>query len=161
MVDSADQPELRSILLSTTVGELVLSTRPTLQPDDTVAAAADEMRNASHGCSLICEHGRLVGIFTERDLLGVLGSGRGLDTALRDVMTSDPKTVSTQDTLFNAIRWMDQGGYRRLPVVDASQQPVGIVDVKTVSHFLVEHYPAAVYNQAAHAQLIARHREGA
>lgn len=161
MVQPADQPELHGILTSTRVGELVLSIRPALEPEDPVSAAAAEMRSASHGSALVCENGRLVGIFTERDLLGVLGSGRGLETPLRDVMTAAPRTVTVTDTLFDAMRWMDEGGYRRLPVVDRESRPVGIVDVKTVAHFIVEHYPAAIYNQAAHEQLIARHREGA
>ena len=56
---------------------------------------------------------------------------------------------------------MDEGGYRRVPVLDSSGTPVGVVDVKTITHFLVEHFPAAVYNQASHAQLIAKDREGA
>jgi hypothetical protein len=38
---------------------------------------------------------------------------------------------------------------------------VAIIDVKALVHFLVEHFPAAIYNQASHAQLIAKDREGA
>ncbi len=153
--------ELRSILTSTKVGELTLSTRPALQPTDSVAAAAAEMRNQSHGCALICSERILVGIFTERDLLRIIGSGCSLEAPLADVMTTNPQTVTTEDSLFDATQRMDQGGYRRLPVVDPDGSPVGIVDVKTVSHFLVEYFPAAVYNQAPHAQLIAKNREGA
>jgi hypothetical protein len=48
-----------------------------------------------------------------------------------------------------------------LPIVDSEGMPVGIVDVKTVVHFLVEYFPAAIYNQASHAQLTAKNREGA
>jgi Mg/Co/Ni transporter MgtE len=76
-------------------------------------------------------------------------------------MTADPKSVSADDRLFDAVRWMDQGGYRRLPVVDANRHPVGIVDVKTVVNFLVEQVPSTVYNQAAAALLTVREREGA
>ena len=152
--------ELRNILTSTQVGELVLTTRPKLSPTDTVRAAADEMRRASHGSALICEDGKLVGIFTERDLLKVIGGGN-MDSPLSEVMTSNPKTVTTEESLLDVTRFMDEGGYRRLPVIDPSGVPVGIVDVKTITHFLVEHFPTAVYNQASHAQLIAKHREGA
>ena len=153
--------KLRSILTSTAVGELTLTTRPTLGPSDTVAAAADEMRKTSHGSAVVCSEGSLVGIFTERDLLPVLLSSGGIETPLADVMTSDPQTVTVADSLLDAVRLMDQGGYRRLPVVDESGKPVGFIDTKTVVHFLVEHFPTAVYNQASHAQLIAKYREGA
>jgi CBS domain-containing protein len=161
MSDGPRSPELRSILISTRLGELTLASWPTLTPRDSVAAAAERMRAEGHGSALVCSEGRLVGIFTERDLLRVIANGRDLTMPLGEVMTSEPRTVTTETTLFEATNLMDEGGYRRLPVVDGDGRAVGIVDVKTVTHFLVEHFPAAVYNQASHAQLLARHREGA
>ena len=74
---------------------------------------------------------------------------------------SRPRTVSLDDALMMVIQLMDGGGYRRLPVVDSSGSPVGIVDVKSVVHFLVEHFPKAVYNQAPRALSSAKDREGA
>jgi len=84
-----------------------------------------------------------------------------METPLSEVMTSNPQSVTTEETLFRVTQAMDQGGYRRLPVLDSGGAPVGFVDVKTIVHFLVEYFPEAVYNQAARAQLIARNREGA
>jgi len=153
--------ELRSILNSTKVGELTAPLHQTLKPSDTIQVAAEEMRRQSHGSSLVWADGKLVGIFTERDLLKAIGEGRSLETPLADVMTANPQTVTTEDTLFDATKMMDEGGYRRLPVVGPSGEPVGFVDVKSISHFLVEHFSSAVHTQAAHAQVIAKEREGA
>ena len=153
--------ELNSILSSTSVGELTLKIRATLSPSAPVSTAASEMRQRSDGSALICDDNKLVGIFTERDLMRMIDAGRDLETPLQDVMTAEPQTVTTDDSLFDAIQLMDEGGYRRVPVVDSNGFPVGVVDVKTVVHFLVQHFPEAVYNQASHAQLIAKHREGA
>ena len=155
--------ELRSILTSTKVDELTLTLKshPTLEPTATVADAAEAMRQHSHGCAVVCTDGQLVGIFTERDLLRVIRHGKSLEAPLSEVMTADPETLTTEDSLFEAARRMDQGGYRRLPVVDADGSPKGIVDVKTIAHFLVEHFSATIYNQAPHDAVIAKHREGA
>jgi CBS domain-containing protein len=153
--------ELRSILTSTQVSELPLPAHPVLQPSDSLAVAAQEMRSMSYGGAVICDKGKLEGIVTERDLLRYVNTGASMDAALADVMTKNPQTVTASATLFDVIRLMDKGGYRRLPVVDAAGLPVGIVDVKSIVHFLVEHFPAAVYNQAPQAQLLAKHREGA
>ena len=161
MADQSNQTDLRSILMSVKVGELASTTVPSLKTTSTIAEAAAEMWNQSHGSAVICAEGKLVGIFTERDLLRVIGENRSLETPLSEVMTADLQTVATGDSLFDAIRWMDQGGYRRLPVVDSSGAPAGIVDVKAITHFLVELFPAGVYNQASHAQSTAREREGA
>jgi CBS domain-containing protein len=161
MAGQSNQTDLRSILTSVKVGDLASTTVPTLKPANTIAEAAAEMWNQSHGSAVICAAGELVGIFTERDLLQAIGEGLSMETPLAEVMSADLRTVSTGDSLFDAIRWMDQGGYRRLPVVDASGAPAGIVDVKAITHFLVELFPAGVYNQASHAQSIAKNREGA
>src|SRR5262245_47994326 len=119
------------------------------------------MRAHSHGSAMVCREGRLAGIFTERDLMKLLATDQTLEQPLSSVMTPRPRTVTLDDTLMTVIQLMDEGGYRRLPVVTASGSPVGIVDVKSVVHFLVEHFPKAVYNQAPRALLNARDREGA
>ena len=41
---------------------------------------------------------------------------------------------------------MEKGGYRNLPVVDDAGRPVGILSVMRIVHYLVEHFPVAVYN---------------
>jgi CBS-domain-containing membrane protein len=48
---------------------------------------------------------------------------------------------------------MKSGGHRHLPVVDETGRPVGMVSAKGVVHYLVEHYPAAVYNQPPPGQV--------
>ncbi|HSQ54609.1 MAG TPA: CBS domain-containing protein, partial [Gemmata sp.] len=85
---------------------------------DTVADGVEAMRSGGAGCLLVTEFGRVVGIFTERDLLTrVLAPGRSLDIAIRDVMTARPVSVSPKDPVRTAIRRMQKGGYRNLPIV--------------------------------------------
>lgn len=166
MTESKKSGEVQSLLLSTKVGELVLTHRPTLTPKNTVADAAREMRESRHGGVTVCEDGQIAGIFTERDLLRFFAKHQNpteeiLQTPLSAVMTPNPAVASTNDTLFSATQRMDEGGYRRLPVLDESKSCVGYVDVKTITHFLVEHFPAAIYNQASYQQSLAKAREGA
>jgi CBS domain-containing protein len=132
-----------------------------LRGEQTIADAASEMRSHSHGSAMICRDGKLIGIFTERDLMKRLAEGKTLEEPLSKAMTAQPRTVSLDDSLMTVIQLMDGGGYRRLPVVDGAGSPVGVVDVKSVVHFLVEHFPKAVYNQAPRALLQSRDREGA
>lgn len=152
---------LRQLLTASRVGQLGPKEIPILQGEQTVADAVRQMRAHSHGSAMVCRAGKLIGIFTERDLLKLLAEGKPLEQPLSSVMTARPRTVTLDDALMTVIQLMDEGGYRRLPVVDSSGSPVGIVDVKSVVHFLVEHFPKAVYNQAPRALLRARDREGA
>ena len=152
---------LRELLTTSRVAELSLKDIPVVRGNQTVAEAISQMQAQSHGSALVCEEGRLVGVFTERDLVKHLAEGRSLDAPIAEVMTSSPKTVRPEDSLLTVIRLMDEGAYRRLPVVAESDSPRGIVDVKSVVHFLVEHFPKAVYNQAPQALLKSKDREGA
>ena len=115
--------------------------------DTTAADAVAALRELGIGCLLVTESGRVVGIFTERDLLTrVLAPGRPLDTPMRVCMTADPVTVSPKDSVRTVVERMQKGGYRHLPVVDEAGRPVGILSARRVVHYLVEHFPTLVFN---------------
>ncbi len=110
---------------------------------------------------LICEGPKLVGIFTERDALKLMASDDDLSTPIRDVMSSPPRTVPTTATVGDAIRVMSDGGYRHLPIVDAANKPVGVIAVHGIVHYLVDHFPATIYNLPPNPKDAPREREGA
>ncbi len=127
-----------------------------------VQDAVDLMREEHVGCLLVCQQGKLIGVFTERDLMcRVLGVGKPLSIPIGEVMTGDPVTVSAKDPIRVAIRKMQHGGYRHLPVVDENSRPTGVLSVKRVVHYLAEHYPAAIYNLPPEPGAIPNEREGA
>jgi CBS domain-containing protein len=141
-----------------------LNPNPPLQiaPADSVAEAVARMRQANVGCILVCEGDRLAGIFTERDLLRrVLASGRPLTVAVSEVMTADPVTVEAKDPVGVAVRRMEEGGYRHLPVLDERGKPVGVLSVKRIVRYLVEHFPATVYNLPPDPAAVPQSPEGA
>jgi CBS domain-containing protein len=120
----------------------------TVAPDTTVGEAARLMRQHRIGCVLVEEAGRLVGIFTERDILIRL-VGTGYDPAavrVDGVMTRDPETLTPDDPLGFALRMMSVGGFRHVPLTNREGKPVGILSVKDVVDFLVEHFPEQVLN---------------
>jgi CBS domain-containing protein len=131
-------------------------------PGQTVAEAVSLMRQHRVGCLLVCEGDRLVGVFTERDLLRrVLAPGRPLTTLVVDCMTPDPVTVNPKDSVSAAIRRMEEGGYRHLPVVENDGQPVGVLSVKRIVHYLAEHFPDTVYNVHPNPDAVPQAPEGA
>ena len=99
-----------------------------LPPTATVREAAREMRNRHVGAVLVVAADQLEGIFTERDVVNrVVAEGLDPDrTQLNEVMTRNPDTVGPKDTALEALRRMQDGGFRHLPVVDRGQL-VGIV----------------------------------
>jgi len=75
--------------------------------------------------------GKLLGIFSERDLLKKVAGLRENYAALpiSQFMTADPESVSPKDTLAFALHKMDSGGYRHIPIV-ADDQAIGIISVR-------------------------------
>jgi len=133
-----------------------------MRPDQTVGDAITLMRQHHVGCVLVCEERKLVGIFTERDLmLRVLAVGKPLTMTVAEVMTPNPVVVQTKQAIGVAIHQMEEGGYRHLPVVDETGQTVGILSVKRIIRYLVEHFPGAVYNLPPDPGAVQQEREGA
>ena len=87
------------------------------------------MRNRRVGAVLVTEKDRrLLGIFTGRDAVGgVLAEGKSAArTTLSDVMTRDPTSISPRKTAIEALRLMEDGRYRHVPIVEDGKV-VGIV----------------------------------
>jgi CBS domain-containing protein len=116
----------------------------TLPPQATVRTACQRMRERYVGSVVVAdERGHLLGIFTERDAVcRVLAESRDADqTTLAKVMTTEVATVSPQATALDALRLMQDGGFRHVPVV-AEGRVVGIVsftDFRGQEHARVEH----------------------
>lgn len=137
---------------------------PPLQvhPAQTVAEAVALMRQEQVGCVLVCENDLVVGIFTERDLLRrVLAEGKPLSIAIAECMTPQPVGVHPKEPIAAAVRRMVEGGYRHLPVVDQAGHPLGVLSVKRIMHYLVEHFPATIYNLPPDPGAVPNEREGA
>lgn len=100
---------------------------------ESVRVAAERMRKHHVGALVVVARpeGRQVpiGILTDRDIvLAVTASDAGGETlTVGDVMTRPPVTCLDSDLMFDAIRIMRTHGVRRLPVIDANGELIGIV----------------------------------
>jgi CBS domain-containing protein len=101
------------------------------------------MREHHVGCVLVVDHGRLVGILTERDLL-LKVEDAALSKPVAEFMTSEPETLHPDDPIVWALNRMSVGGYRHVPLVDGDGRPVGIVSVKDIVHYIVAFFPNEV-----------------
>jgi CBS domain-containing protein len=124
----------------------------------TVTDAIRAMQSEHRGVVLVTDdgtiHSRVVGIFTERDVLfRVVDQGRNPATiALSELMTPDPECLRDDDAIAEVLRMMSVGGFRHVPIVDAEGRPVHIVAVRDVVEFLVEAFPQEVLNRGGDRQ---------
>jgi CBS domain-containing protein len=103
----------------------------TCAPADPVAVAARRMAEHLCGSILVMEQDRLVGIFTERDLLiRVVGGDKDLTaTPVAEVMTRDPDTIGADRPVQDAVRRMDELSYRYLPVIE-DDRVIGVLSMR-------------------------------
>ena len=134
----------------------------TASSDLTVGDAIKMMRERCRGCVIVTEGRRPIGILTERDILTkVLANNVPLATSVADVMTGEPSAIREGDTVGRVIRAMNDGGFRNMPVVDGSGFLKGVVSIKRIVEYLVEHFPAAVFNLPPQPKQGQAAREGA
>lgn len=111
----------------------IISGRPLVlaAPSMSVTTAAKEMRANAVGSVLVVEEDRLVGIFTERDLMNrVVAADRDPSaTALADVMTPNVIGMECDKPLSHALHLMHQNNFRHVPVLRQGK-PVGIVSAR-------------------------------
>jgi len=126
-------------LMTGTVAQLSPRPAVSVAPDATVATAMSVMLRENIGSVLVEEGGRLVGVFSERDLLtraaGRVDGWQG--RPVRDFMTPSPESVRSSDSLAFALHKMDVGGYRHLPVLHDGQLQ-GVVSVRDLLRHITQ-----------------------
>ena len=101
-------------------------------PEDTLGEASQKMSDANVGSAVVLDHGRLIGIVTERDLLRAMaGRVHPSEGRVREWMTGDPVVAAPEMQTGEAARVMLEHGFRHLPVVDG-EQTLGIVSLRDV-----------------------------
>jgi CBS domain-containing protein len=110
--------------------DLMHTTVVSVDPDDSVAAAAAAMVRAKAGSALVMQGKFLAGILTERDVLRAAASGGDLATVpVSAWMTKDPEAASPDTTVEDAAQLMLLHGFRHLPVVER-REVHGVVSLR-------------------------------
>jgi CBS domain-containing protein len=137
-------------ILQTPIADVKRAAAATVPPDAPVAKAVDLMRSKKVSAVLVVERTkarRLVGIFTERDLVNRALPARGWARARVDrFMTKAPEALRARDPLAYAVNKMSVGGFRHVPLVDDAGRPAGMVSARDVLDFVVELCPEEILN---------------
>lgn len=112
----------------------------TVNPEATVMHAVRTMAEESIGAVAVMEGSRLVGIFSERDLmLRVVSEKRDPDqTRIREVMTTPVETIPRDSTVDDALKVMLEQHIRHLPILDRDRRLSGMISMRNLLHEKVE-----------------------
>jgi CBS domain-containing protein len=118
-------------------------------PQTLVSKAARLMAEKDVGALMVVDGERLVGIFTERDLVvRVVAVGRDADaTPVAEVMTPAPRTVAPDKPFGLALLLMHEHGFRHLPVIEDGKL-IGVVSARSAMDPELEEFASEAYRRA-------------
>jgi CBS domain-containing protein len=132
------------------VGQICQRSVVTIRASDDLSTAARLMREKHIGYLIVVEptsqgERTPVGVLTDRDIVVAVVAQDADPRALTvgDVMTCNPKTVLTEDCLTDALSQMQSIGVRRLPVLGAQAQLVGILSMDDILRTMAEEFGRA------------------
>ncbi|MFI6824296.1 CBS domain-containing protein [Micromonospora sp. NPDC050187] len=126
----------------TTVGDFMTTRLVTMDANDTLTAAAQEMRDSAIGDVVVTDGDDVVGIVTDRDITvrGVAAQRDPDRTTLRQITSTDLVTVSQYDDAVAAADLMRTYAVRRLPVMDGGR----LIGLISIGDLAVEREPQSV-----------------
>ena len=115
-----------------------ISSTVVIAPTDTVYRALQLMAENNVGAVVVCDEGRMVGIFTERDYCRkiILMGRSSLNTPIGEIMTQKMITVRPDQTMEECLELMTKYHIRHLPVQDG-EKLVGNVSMRDVMEMII------------------------
>jgi CBS domain-containing protein len=137
-IPSADAAEgLALSVMEDNLGQLELDQTTAVAPDTPALEVARLMKNSNSGCALVLDGGKLVGIFTEHDVLNRM-TGDDTDLAavtVKELMSPNPETLHEKDSVAEAVNKMSLGRYRHIPFIK-SDGSHAVASIKSVLQYI-------------------------
>jgi CBS domain-containing protein len=117
------------------VVDLMTADVVSVAPEDTLGEAAAKMTEKGIGAVVVSDFGRMIGILSERDIMRAVADRiHSSEARVREWMTADPITATTETSVEEAGRTMLENGFRHLPVVEG-ERAVGMLSIRDVAQY--------------------------
>jgi CBS domain-containing protein len=147
-------------LAQTCVSDIAQRRAVCLNQDRSLEEVVVSMREFRRGSVLAMgPNNELLGIFTERDLAQISTNDNWRRSLLSDHM-SVPVRVLETDSVAHALTLMKSQGCRRLPIVDSQGIASGVLSIRDILTWIVEHYPTEFQNLPPDPSYEASHKYG-
>jgi CBS domain-containing protein len=118
-----------------TIADLMTADVVSVAPEDTLGEAAAKMTERGIGAVVVSDFGRMIGILSERDIMRAVADRiHSSEARVREWMTADPVTATTETSVEEAGRTMLENGFRHLPVVEG-ERAIGMLSIRDVAQY--------------------------
>jgi CBS domain-containing protein len=116
------------------VGELIRRAPISVSPSTSIRNAVQIMNRENIGSVIVTDpEGRVIGIFTERDLVRIIAEGVDLDSSIASVMTRNPVVIYEDEPISRAVVLMAEKRIRHLPVIRRNGTLVGMITARDIT----------------------------
>jgi len=147
-------------LLHTPVRQLSYQTPLCLSIDTSLKKTISHMKDDNRDAVIVLDEDRLVGIFTERDVMLRLDH-RNLDwhtVLLGTVMTKDPASISSRANVGTALQLMREGPFRHLPMTKDNGEVLAVLSIRSIISFIADCFPDEFINLPPSPRLVDSNR---
>ena len=107
---------------------------PVLKKEDRISDAIKLISNKSHGCIVVVENKKPIGIITETDIIrSAVARKLNPNESIKDIMSSPVTTLNLNTKLEKASKIIDTKHYRKYPVVENGNL-IGLITENDVVH---------------------------
>jgi signal-transduction protein with cAMP-binding, CBS, and nucleotidyltransferase domain len=124
-------------VMEDTLGRLEMDATISVTPDTSALDVVQQMKTANTGCALVVEKGKLLGIFTEHDVLRkmVASDKEPASTTVAELMSPNPETLHERASVAEALNKMSLGRYRHIPF-QKSDGGFAVCSIKAVLKYI-------------------------
>lgn len=119
-----------------TIKDVMTANPEYVEADTSIGEVAQRMREQDRGFVPIADHGKLVGVLTDRDLaVRAMADGKGSDDKVNSVMSSKVLSCYEEDDVKDALQTMHQNDVQRLIVFNnqKNQDLMGVVSLSDIA----------------------------
>ncbi|MEO0564662.1 MAG: CBS domain-containing protein [Chloroflexota bacterium] len=135
-------------LLAEPIRHFLLTDYCVVTASTTVEETIAQMRETGkHTAFVVGEHTKLQGIVTDRDVMHKAVTNKAVwSEPITAIMTADPFTLTMDATAGEAMRLMDEKGFRNVPVINDRSNPVGNLTYFSLVDYLSGAFQEVVLN---------------
>lgn len=137
-IPSADAAEgLARLVMEDNLSQLEVDQPINVTPDTPALDVVQRMKASDAGCVLVIDGGKLLGIFTEHDVLKrMAGATKDLDgLTVKELMSPHPESLHERDSVAEAVNKMSLGRYRHIPFLK-SDGAYAVCSIKSVLKYI-------------------------
>ena len=114
----------------------------------TLREAIDKIQEEHIGCVLLENDNKISGIFTERDVVqNIVGNRHNLSKEyVKNYITLKPDVLHQNDAIGFALNKMIEGGYRHIPIIKDSGEPIGVLSMQDIINHLGDYFYKDIKN---------------